>query len=94
MHGDSNGNSGGGTDRTDSQYAISRSSNANSGGGSNANSGGQSAVNTSGPAVLKVRDPPARKTSRIAVVYDKYTRDAIHRYRDKYDEAAARITVL
>ena len=73
---DSNANSGGGSDVVDSQQVISRDSNAISGGGSNANSGGQSAANTSGPTVLEVRDPPARKASRRAVVYDKYTRDA------------------
>jgi hypothetical protein len=83
--GGSNANSGGGSGTVDS--------NANSGGGSNANSGGQSEANTSGPAVLEVRDPPARKASSTAVVYDRYTRDAIHSYR-QYEEAAARVTLL
>ena len=74
--GGSNANSGGLSGPVDTQLAISRDSNANSGGEFNANSGGQSATNASVPAALEVRDPPTRRASRRAVVYDKYTRDA------------------
>ena len=74
--GGSNANSGGLSGTVDTQLAISRDSNANSGGEFNANSGGQSATNASVPAALEVRDPPTRRASRRAVVYDKYTRDA------------------
>jgi hypothetical protein len=31
---------------------------------------------------LEVRDPPARKASRRAVVYGSYTRDAITRFTE------------
>jgi hypothetical protein len=90
---DSNAISGGGSDRTDFQQAIGWGSNAIGGGEYNANSGEQSAANASGLAALELRDP-ARKACRTAVVYDRYTRDAINRYSDRYDEAAARVTVL
>jgi hypothetical protein len=57
---------------------------------SNANSGGQSTTNASVPAVLEERDPPAR-----TVVYnERYTRDAIVRQSDRYEEAVARVNVL
>ena len=67
----------------DSQQAISRDSNANSGGGSNANSGGQSATNASVPAALEVRDPPTRRTTRRAGMYDIDTSNSIHHFRER-----------
>ncbi len=104
----SNANSGGRSNETDNQQAIIENSNANSGGesiafdtqqvvnqDSNANSGGQSTINASVPAVLEERDPPARSTSRRTVEYnERYTRDAIVRQDDRYEEAVARVSML
>jgi hypothetical protein len=83
--GDSDSNSGGESSAVDTQQVVSQDSNANS--------GGQSEANASRLAALEERGPPARQTSRRAGVYDIDTSTSIHHFRERYDEAAARVKV-
>jgi len=46
------------------------------------------------PAALEGCDPPTSTTPRTVVVYGGYVRDALGSYRERYDEAAARVAVL